>query len=543
MFYENQQIGYYTLVRFLGRGGFGEVWLAEKRDVSPPEKVAIKLPHNDQVDLPTIKDEIFNWILSGKHKNILPIIECETFGDQIAIVSEYAPDGSLRDLIEKHRVLPTAETVRITIEILNGLTHLHQRRIIHRDLKPENILMQGQTPRLTDFGIARAMANNNSTGVIMGTQAFMAPESFDGQRTVQTDIWSVGVILYLLLSGRLPFPQKEITALVGAIVMHDPPDLSSNTPNELQNIVHRALAKTPAKRFHSAEEMRDELNRIFTSIVTNENTIPHNFSTDQRTALLTPAQPQVAATEVITLPQKRKSKAGGIILIVTAFLLAFFGLAAYSIVRLSQMISQNRPATEANQNQPTFPSVKTANKTSPSVSNQETETRSDTLISNFSASIIDEAFAALEEKTGGSPKVTRCMFYKDKERFTRLSMTVKNNENDKYYDSFVYDFDKRQITSEPLKNPAFFETTGGRWFGKNDVNWNALGGLIQKIAAKAQEIGERGDDPSIIVTRKFIRFQPDTYGDVIFELNISGQRQDIELTADSNGENVKIKVD
>ena len=94
MFQESQQIGVYTLISKLGEGGFGEVWLAENRNHAPSEKVAIKLPRKNQIDLQSVKDEIFNWILSGKHKNILPIIECETLGNQIAIVSEYAPDGS-----------------------------------------------------------------------------------------------------------------------------------------------------------------------------------------------------------------------------------------------------------------------------------------------------------------------------------------------------------------------------------------------------------------------------------------------------------------
>ncbi|WP_158522936.1 protein kinase domain-containing protein, partial [Neisseria meningitidis] len=151
--------------------------------VMPPERVAIKLPHNEQLDLSAVKEEIFNWILSGKHKNILPIIECETFGNQVAIVSEYAPDSSLRDLLQKRGNLTAAEAALMITGILEGLAHLHGRKIIHRDLKPENILLAGNVPRLTDFGISRAIAEGNSTSVILGTQAYMAPESFDGKRT------------------------------------------------------------------------------------------------------------------------------------------------------------------------------------------------------------------------------------------------------------------------------------------------------------------------------------------------------------------------
>src|SRR4051812_17568956 len=102
MFVESQKIGIYTLIRKLGEGGFGEVWLAENSSRPTAERVAIKLPRKDLIDLAAVKEEIFNWILSGKHENILPIIECETFGEQIAIVSEFAPNGSLQQLIKQH---------------------------------------------------------------------------------------------------------------------------------------------------------------------------------------------------------------------------------------------------------------------------------------------------------------------------------------------------------------------------------------------------------------------------------------------------------
>lgn len=258
MFREAQQIGVYTLIRKLGEGGFGEVWLAENRN-SPNEKVAIKLPRTDQIDLQAVKDEIFNWILSGKHKNILPIIECETFNNQIAIVSEYAPDDSLQDLINKKGVLPISEAVEITIGILDGLAHLHNRKIIHRDLKPDNVLFQGNVPRLTDFGISRAMSVSSQSQTVSGTLSYMAPETFDGKRNTQTDIWAVGVILYQLLTGNLPFPQKEMMPLIKALAMKDPAPLPASIPPDLQTIVKKALAKELPDRYKTADEMAKEL--------------------------------------------------------------------------------------------------------------------------------------------------------------------------------------------------------------------------------------------------------------------------------------------
>ncbi len=262
LFQANQQIGNYTLIKPLGEGGFGEVWLAENHNNPSSEKVAIKLPRKEQIDLQAVKDEIFNWTLSGKHKNILPIIECETFGNQIAIVSEFAPDGSLQDWLKKHRVFSVADAVEIIIGILDGLTHLHNRKIIHRDLKPDNVLFQGRTPRLTDFGISRALPVGSKSATISGTMSYMAPEAFDGKRNKQTDIWSVGVILYQLLSGNLPFPQREQTELMGAIVMREPNALSDSVPPDVQNIVKKSLAKSPSERFQTADKMKDDLKEI-----------------------------------------------------------------------------------------------------------------------------------------------------------------------------------------------------------------------------------------------------------------------------------------
>src|SRR5438128_9084945 len=117
MFSEGQQIGNYTLVKFLGKGGFGEVWLAENRGNPSSEKVAIKLPRNGQFNLQALKDEIFHWTLAGKHKNIIPIIECETFGDQIAIVSEFATEGSLRNLLDEQDHLSIDDAIELTLGI------------------------------------------------------------------------------------------------------------------------------------------------------------------------------------------------------------------------------------------------------------------------------------------------------------------------------------------------------------------------------------------------------------------------------------------
>lgn len=264
MFQPNQQIGNYFLIRKLGRGGFGEVWLAERRTRLLTTKVAVKLPLDEQIDIETIKHEATLWEQASGHPNVLPIIEADIHDNQVLIVSEFAPDGSLADWLKQHGKMSVEQAVETTIRILDGLDFLHSRRIIHRDLKPANILLQGKTPRLTDFGISRALRTTISSQSqnVSGTFAYMPPEAFDGKRNAQTDIWAVGVCLYQFLTGQLPFSQVETTTLIAAILMNEPAPLPNIVPPALKEIVATALAKAPVNRYKTAEEMRDDLQRF-----------------------------------------------------------------------------------------------------------------------------------------------------------------------------------------------------------------------------------------------------------------------------------------
>jgi serine/threonine protein kinase len=264
MFTAKQQIGPYILVKKLGRGGFGEVWLAERRTEILTTKVAIKLPLQTQIDIEEVKREATLWEKVSGHPNVLPIIEANVYDGQIVIVSEYASDGSLEDVLKREGSLSIKKSIELMSGVLSGLEFLHSRRIIHRDLKPANILLQGNTPRLADFGISRAlrMTQTSSSNTISGTWEYMAPEAFDGKRNEQTDVWSAGVTLYKLLTRRLPFPQTEPTALVGAIMTRNPDPLPVSIPESLREIVLCALSKNPDERFKSPLEMHEALRKV-----------------------------------------------------------------------------------------------------------------------------------------------------------------------------------------------------------------------------------------------------------------------------------------
>ncbi|MBL8151488.1 MAG: SUMF1/EgtB/PvdO family nonheme iron enzyme [Blastocatellia bacterium] len=261
----NTQIGPYKLVRQLGRGAFGVVWLAERQTRLATTQVALKLITEEQPDIEALSQESQIWAKATGHPNILPIIEAEIYGEYIVIASEYAPDGSLGEWLKKNggRAPSVQHALRTVTGILKGLDHLHSRRIIHRDLKPDNILLQGDNPRLADFGLARILKNSLAQSTMAsGTPAYMSPEAFKGKKTEQSDIWAVGVILHQLLTGRLPFKATDIAELMYAIINSPIESMPDYIPEELKQILVRALDKDPAKRFQSAGEMLGAIARI-----------------------------------------------------------------------------------------------------------------------------------------------------------------------------------------------------------------------------------------------------------------------------------------
>ena len=274
MFIAGDKVGPYILVKRLGDGGFGDVWLAEKSGLITT-RFALKLPKNEDIDSDAFRTEAAVWAQATGHTNIVPIIEADTHsvnrGDltvssgQTVIVSEYITGGSLQDRVDTtvDKFLDPETAVEMMIGILAGLDFLHTRtpRIIHRDLKPENVLLQGETPRLTDFGISSVLQTTSSieTLQIAGTFPYMAPEVFDGRFSARSDIWAAGVVFYKLLSGRLPFYGEGVPATVRAIISDEVPPLPPTVPFSFIAVIEKALAKSADDRYRTAADMRSEL--------------------------------------------------------------------------------------------------------------------------------------------------------------------------------------------------------------------------------------------------------------------------------------------
>ena len=276
MLKEGLEIKEYTLKKFLGRGGFGEVWLAEKKIELADKKVPVALKflsgENQRLsDYSSVRREINTWIDASGNKNIVSVYDGFIFDDLFVIVSEYADGGSLRGWLRQNGgKSPSLEkTVEIMSGILDGLSHLHSQKIVHRDLKPENVLLRGDVPCIADFGVSRVIETVSITSSNFGTNSagsplYMSPESFERIKPApQVDIWSAGIMLFEMLSGKVPYVADTIPALIFEIVTKEPRSLPSDVPENIRMIVKKALAKDVSERFQTAKEMRDALMKAF----------------------------------------------------------------------------------------------------------------------------------------------------------------------------------------------------------------------------------------------------------------------------------------
>ncbi len=298
MILAGNQVGPYTLISKLGCGAYGIVWLAERRTTITTTQVAVKLPLNDEFDIEVIRREANLWVQASGHPNVLPIIEANIYQGQIVIVSEYAPDGSLSNWLKTHNDISLETAIEMTSGILAGLEHLHSKKIIHRDLKPDNILLQGEVPRLADFGIAQILRSNTESSMVAGTPAYMPPESFFGNHNLQADLWAVAVIFYRLLAGKLPFPQTKLPLLIRAILENRFDPLPAYIPSAIQDFIIKALLKDPQDRYQSVDEMRKALKQAYKKSI-------RTSTTSLKPSLSQSALALVKAESIFTLDKTR----------------------------------------------------------------------------------------------------------------------------------------------------------------------------------------------------------------------------------------------
>jgi serine/threonine-protein kinase len=259
------QIGKYAVTGILGRGGMGVVYRAV--DPSMGREVAIKTLNAATEEL---RRRFLLEARSGilNHPNIVTVYD---FGEQDGnpyIVMEFVSGDSLENMLRKGRSFSLVEKLEIVRQLCVGLGYAHQKGVVHRDIKPANIMVQsdGQI-KIVDFGVARLQnqSGQTQTGMVIGTFHYISPERLLGKpATGKADIWSAGVILYDLLTGRLPFPGDDMSTLHR--VIHEPHEPITaqleNPPKGLERVIDTALAKNPAERYESADDMASDLEAI-----------------------------------------------------------------------------------------------------------------------------------------------------------------------------------------------------------------------------------------------------------------------------------------
>ena len=258
------QVGSFRLVRLLGRGGMGSVYLAEHPVIG--SKVAVKFLHESLAENPQVVarfyDEARAVNLIG-HENIVAIYDLNLLPpNRYYFVMEFL-DGQTLHAANHARHLTTVESIDVLLQLCDALQCAHERGVVHRDLKPDNVFLvtRGGKPnfvKLVDFGIAKLRGDSNTSpdrtaaGLIVGTPEYMAPEQCDdGAIDSRTDVYALGVMAYELLAGRLPFLGKTVTQLLLAHLQQAPPPLSQLVPGldpDLERAIMRSLAKAPDDR-------------------------------------------------------------------------------------------------------------------------------------------------------------------------------------------------------------------------------------------------------------------------------------------------------
>jgi serine/threonine-protein kinase len=250
----------YRVVRKLGAGGMADVYCAE--DMHLGRNVAVKLLHSrfaqDQEFVERFRREASS-AAGLQHPNVVGVYDRGEFDDTYYIAMEYSEGDSLKDVIVREAPLDPARAIAITRQILVAARFAHRRNVIHRDLKPHNVILDSEdNVKVTDFGIARAGASDiTEVGTIMGTVQYLSPEQAQGRPVTEaSDLYSVGVVLFEMLTGRAPFSGDSPVAVALQHVNQPPPpprELNPSIPPPLEAVVLKALAKDPADRYSDAD--------------------------------------------------------------------------------------------------------------------------------------------------------------------------------------------------------------------------------------------------------------------------------------------------
>ena len=261
--------GRYKVLSRLGAGGMADVFLAEDNQLG--RKVALKLLHRRFAEDPGFVERFRREAQAAaglQHPNVVSVYDRGAYDGTYYIAMEYLPGRTLKQLIRQEAPLDSVRAINITLQILKAARFAHRRGVIHRDLKPHNVIIDdGDHAKVTDFGIARAGASDmTETGSIMGTAQYLSPEQAQGHAvSAGSDLYSIGVILYELVTGRVPFDAEAAVTIAIKHVSEAPPapsQFNPNIPPELEQVILWALNKNPIDRPTDADQLINALEQV-----------------------------------------------------------------------------------------------------------------------------------------------------------------------------------------------------------------------------------------------------------------------------------------
>jgi CheY-like chemotaxis protein len=257
--------GRYDKVKKLGQGNFGEVWLVVDTEATGPQRRYVaKIPFLKAAN-PKFRKEAAICRKLDPHPGVARLIDTLEDDGKLILIQEYVEGHTLGDLLDQELPRPLVE--RIILQLIAVVAHAHKHRIMHRDIKPNNIIIQPNgNLKLLDFGVAKMLGEKEISATMVGSRPFMAPEQIMGQSERRSDIWAIGVLMYLLYTGELPFYSEVEKLLIDQILEQEPlPPRQENPeiPPALEAIILKCLKKKPEERYPSAVALRDDLLRQF----------------------------------------------------------------------------------------------------------------------------------------------------------------------------------------------------------------------------------------------------------------------------------------
>jgi serine/threonine-protein kinase len=310
----------YEIHRGLARGGMAQVYLARDRSLDRPVAVKELVPEfaTDPSFVERFRREA-QAAANLSHPNIVGVYDWGTQDGTYFIVMEYVDGPSLSQVIRRDGPIHPRRAAEIASEVAAALGFAHSRGVVHRDVKPGNVLLTGTgQAKVTDFGIARALSspdeNLTQAGSVMGTATYFSPEQAQGLPVdPRADLYSLGVVLYEMCTGRTPFTGDTPLAIAYKHVQDTPPPPESIVPDlpaGMSAVIAKLLSKRPDDRYTSAEDLRADLRRFLDGQVTNAEREAHGAPADPAAAMATTVTPSVAAVEPVPEEEPHKSRTG-----------------------------------------------------------------------------------------------------------------------------------------------------------------------------------------------------------------------------------------